>query len=121
MIRFSQEKVPFLHQLLIQETGGSPDLRDVNLLDSALESVFQTFPHKDEGIQNEMFLDAFCLFNSWINERTDSTQVRLSFQASLESSVHRFIRNVMTSRRSSVKPSRSSNVIAPSISSARIF
>lgn len=43
MIRFSQEKVLLLHQLLIQETGGSPELRDVNLLDSALESVFQTF------------------------------------------------------------------------------
>ena len=40
MIRFSKEKVLLLHQLLIQETGGSRELRDVNLLDSALESIF---------------------------------------------------------------------------------
>ncbi len=68
MIRFSQEKVLLLHQLLIQETGGSPELRDVNLLDSALESVFQTFPHKDEGIQNEMFLDAFSFTFQFVDE-----------------------------------------------------
>ena len=43
MIRFSQEKVLLLHQLLIAETGGSPELRDINLLDSALEGVYQTF------------------------------------------------------------------------------
>ena len=71
MIRFSQEKVLLLHQLLIQETGGSPELRDVNLLDSALESVFQTFggqelyPTKEEKgarlgftlISNHAFVD----------------------------------------------------------------
>ena len=43
MIRFSQEKVLLLHQLLIGETGGSAEIRDVRLLDSALEGVFQTF------------------------------------------------------------------------------
>lgn len=71
MIRFSQEKVLLLHHLLIQETGGSPELRDVNLLDSALESVFQTFggqelyPTKEEKgarlgytlISNHAFVD----------------------------------------------------------------
>lgn len=47
MIKFSKEKVLLLHQLIIQETGGSPDLRDLNLLDSALESTFATFDGKD--------------------------------------------------------------------------
>ena len=43
MIKFSQEKVLLLHRLLTEETGGDPNLRDIALLDSALESVFQTF------------------------------------------------------------------------------
>ena len=43
MIRFSQEKVLLLHQLIIQETGGSPELRDINLLNSAIEGVYQAF------------------------------------------------------------------------------
>lgn len=43
MIRFSQEKVLLLHQLITQETGGDSGVRDFDLLDSALESVFQTF------------------------------------------------------------------------------
>ena len=71
MIRFSQEKVLLLHQLIVAETGGSPELRDINLLDSALESVFQTFggqelyPSKEEKgarlgyslISNHAFVD----------------------------------------------------------------
>lgn len=47
MIRFSREKVLLLHQLIAEETGGSPDLRDIGLLDSALESAFQTFDGKE--------------------------------------------------------------------------
>ena len=43
MIRFSQEKVLLLHQLITEETGGDHGVRDLALLDSALESVFQTF------------------------------------------------------------------------------
>lgn len=43
MIRFSQEKVLLLHQLIIQETGGSPELRYIDLLNSAIEGVYQTF------------------------------------------------------------------------------
>ena len=42
MIRFSEEKV-LLHQLMIAETGGSVELRDIELLDSELEGIFQTF------------------------------------------------------------------------------
>ena len=47
MIAFSEEKVLLLHQLLIEETGGSLELRDINLLDSALENIFQTFDGKE--------------------------------------------------------------------------
>ena len=41
MIRFSEEKVLLLHQLMIAETGGSVELRDIGLLDSALEGIFK--------------------------------------------------------------------------------
>ncbi len=47
MIKFSQDKVLLLHQLIIQETGGDPNLRDLALLNSALESAFATFDGKD--------------------------------------------------------------------------
>lgn len=71
MIKFSREKVLLLHQILSQATGGDPNLRDINLLDSALESAFQTFdgqelyPTKEEKaariahslISNHAFVD----------------------------------------------------------------
>lgn len=47
MIKFSRDKVLLLHQIISQETGGDPNLRDINLLDSALESAFQTFDGKE--------------------------------------------------------------------------
>ncbi len=43
MIRISTEKALVLHKLLTDETGGAPDVRDMGLLESALESAFQTF------------------------------------------------------------------------------
>ena len=71
MIRFSQEKVLLLHQLITEETGGDNGIRDIGLLDSALENVFQTFdgqelyPTKEEKgarlgytlISNHAFVD----------------------------------------------------------------
>jgi death-on-curing protein len=71
MIKFSKEKVLLLHKLLTEETGGDPNLRDIALLDSALESAFQTFdgnelyPSKEEKgarigyalISNHAFVD----------------------------------------------------------------
>jgi death-on-curing protein len=39
--------VLLIHQLLAQQTGGSVGVRDINLLDSALESIFATFDGKD--------------------------------------------------------------------------
>ena len=47
MIQFSRNKVLLLHQIISQETGGDPNLRDINLLDSALESAFLTFDGKE--------------------------------------------------------------------------
>ena len=47
MIELHKEKVLLLHQLLIQETGGSGGVRDINLLDSALENIYQTFDGKE--------------------------------------------------------------------------
>ena len=71
MIKFSQEKVLLLHKLITEETGGDPNIRDLALLDSALESAFQTFdgqelyPTKEEKgarigyalISNPAFVD----------------------------------------------------------------
>ena len=71
MIKFSKDKVLFLHQLITEETGGENGVRDIGLLDSALESVYQTFdgeelyPTKEEKgvglgyalISNHAFVD----------------------------------------------------------------
>ena len=47
MIKLSQEKVLLLHKLITEETGGDPNVRDMTLLNSALESAFQTFDGKE--------------------------------------------------------------------------
>ena len=47
MIKFSKEKVLLLHQLIAEQTGGSVGVRDMNLLDSALQAAFATFDGKD--------------------------------------------------------------------------
>lgn len=43
MIRLTKKQVLMLHTQLIKETGGSDGIRDEGLLDSALESPFQSF------------------------------------------------------------------------------
>lgn len=47
MIKFSQDKVLLLHQLLIEQTGGEDGVRDFGLLDSALEACYATFDGKE--------------------------------------------------------------------------
>lgn len=47
MIKFGKDKVLQLHKFVVDETGGCSDLRDNNLLDSALESAYATFDGKD--------------------------------------------------------------------------
>lgn len=43
MIRLTKEKVMQLHTLLIHETGGADNVREIGLLESALEQPFATF------------------------------------------------------------------------------
>lgn len=43
MIRISKEKVLLLHQLIAEETGGSVGVRDVGLLESAINNAYATF------------------------------------------------------------------------------
>ena len=43
MRRLSKEQILLLHTQLIEEFGGSDGVRDYNLLDSALETPFQSF------------------------------------------------------------------------------
>lgn len=71
MIKFSREKILLLHQLIAQETGGDAGIRDYGLLESALDSAYQTFggeelfPSKEEKaaklgfslISNHAFVD----------------------------------------------------------------
>lgn len=43
MIVLSKQQILILHSQLISETGGSDGLRDVGLLESAINSPFQQF------------------------------------------------------------------------------
>ena len=47
MIRLSKNQILLLHENLIQQFGGIIGIRDENLLDSAIETPFQTFFLKD--------------------------------------------------------------------------
>ena len=47
MIKFSKEKVMLLHRLLIEQTGGEDGIRDIGLLESALEACYATFDGKE--------------------------------------------------------------------------
>lgn len=43
MKRLSKEQILMLHSQLIEQTGGTPGVRDFNLLESAIETPFQVF------------------------------------------------------------------------------
>jgi death-on-curing protein len=43
VIKLTKEQILLLHTQLIQTTGGSDGIRDVGLLESALESPFQSY------------------------------------------------------------------------------
>lgn len=47
MIKFSTEKVLLLHRILLEATGGTDGVRDIGLLDSALEAAYATFDGKE--------------------------------------------------------------------------
>ena len=43
MIRLTKQQVILLHRDVIAQSGGSPEIRDEGLLESALNAPFQTF------------------------------------------------------------------------------
>jgi death-on-curing protein len=47
MTRLTPQQIEAMHSLVIRETGGLDGIRDQRLLDSALQSPFQTFGGKD--------------------------------------------------------------------------
>ena len=47
MIRFTGDKVKLRYKLMVEATGGSFGIRDENLLNSALNGIFQTFDGKE--------------------------------------------------------------------------
>lgn len=47
MKRLTKEQILLLHSALTRETGGSKELRDEGLLESALETPFQSFGETD--------------------------------------------------------------------------
>ena len=47
MIKFDKDKVLLLQQLVIESSGGSAGVRDFGLLDSAIETAYQTFDGKE--------------------------------------------------------------------------
>jgi len=47
MMKLDKEMVMLIHQLIAEQTGGGVGIRDIGLLDSALESAFLTFDGKD--------------------------------------------------------------------------
>ena len=71
MIKFDKDKVLLLQQLIIESSGGTAGVRDFKLLDSALNSCYQTFggeelyPTKEEKgarlgfnlVSNHAFVD----------------------------------------------------------------
>lgn len=71
MIKFSKDKILLLHKIIAEATGGGVGVRDEDLLDSALESVYAGFgdtefyPTKEEKgarlgytlISNHAFVD----------------------------------------------------------------
>ncbi|MGI6094141.1 MAG: type II toxin-antitoxin system death-on-curing family toxin [Lachnospiraceae bacterium] len=47
MIKLTKEQVLLLHAQIIEATGGSDGIRDVGLLESALESPFQSYGNEE--------------------------------------------------------------------------
>lgn len=47
MIRLTVERVLLLHQLMIEQTGGADGIRDMGLLESAVESIFAGFGDRE--------------------------------------------------------------------------
>jgi len=100
MIKFSQEKVLLLHKLIIEETGGDPNVRDIALLDSALESAFAnnaTIKEVEFGSNiNYISKNAFknCAELSTLTFKSKDIEIESgAFDGSVVSNVHSLIDN----------------------------
>ncbi len=47
MRRLNKEQILMLHSQLIEQTGGTDGVRDLNLLESAMEAPFQSFAQEE--------------------------------------------------------------------------
>lgn len=66
MRRLSVKDIMLLHQKLIDQTGGSHGVRDLNLVDSAISRAFVTFDGNDlyETIEDKIAAITFGLINN---------------------------------------------------------
>ena len=72
MKKLSKEQILMLHTQLIQQTGGSDGVRDYNLLDSLLETPFQSFGGDElypnntgESCKIRIWTDKESLYDRW--------------------------------------------------------
>ena len=47
MIKLDTENVILLHDIVLEQTGGLKGIRDINILDSSLQNVYQTFDNQE--------------------------------------------------------------------------
>lgn len=66
MIKLSKEQILMLHSQLIEQTGGCEGVRDYKLLESAIESPFQSFAGEElyPTIQGKAARLGFCLIKN---------------------------------------------------------
>ena len=68
MKKLSKEQILMLHTQLIQQTGGSDGVRDYNLLDSALETLWRGRIISDntgESCKIRIWTDKESLYDRW--------------------------------------------------------
>lgn len=68
MIVLNKEQIIIMHTMLIKQTGGLDGIRDEGLLDSAINSPFQTFA--GEELYPTVQKKAACLCYSLVNNHT---------------------------------------------------
>ena len=62
MKRLSKEQILMLHSQLIEQTGGTPGVRDFNLLESAIETPFQAFGGENYIQRSKQKLHVLAMF-----------------------------------------------------------
>lgn len=66
MIKFTKEQIILIHSICIQKSGGIDSLRDESLLESALNTPFQTFSGEElyPTIQRKAAMLCYTLINN---------------------------------------------------------